>query len=79
MVPNTVIGPDGKTGGQIYPHPVNYGVPGANGAFDPVEYPDGFQSSLPNGTTIQYMNASLSYRIPLRPHLGTMGEPNINR
>lgn len=31
---NQVIGPGGKTGGQVYPHPVNYGVPGANGAFD---------------------------------------------
>ncbi|GAQ89960.1 hypothetical protein KFL_005820040 [Klebsormidium nitens] len=70
MVPSTVIGPDGKTGGQVYPHPVNYGVPGANGAFDPSHL--GFLKRLAPANALDYGKNSTS------PIIGASSGPPSN-
>lgn len=61
----------------MFPHKINYGVKSSANStdFDPVTYPVGFQSTLNSSTDIQYMDAQFQYRIPLRPFLGTIGEP----
>ncbi|GAQ78765.1 acetamidase/formamidase [Klebsormidium nitens] len=57
--------------GVVVPHAVNYGVD--NNAELSFPYPDGFQTTLNQSTPIRYLNNSLNYRVPLRPHLGIMG------
>eukprot|EP00850_Spirogloea_muscicola_P009457 SM000053S17414 [mRNA] locus=s53:280840:285052:+ [translate_table: standard] len=55
--------------GVIVPHKYDLGLTNKL-----VTYAPGFQGKLAKGfTEIVYTNATLDYRIPLRPHLGVMG------
>ncbi|GAQ80050.1 hypothetical protein KFL_000450065 [Klebsormidium nitens] len=74
LSPNTT-GPDGRPNGAgaMIPHATNIGI-----SSEPVTYPDGFQSQLSGANGITYTNASLAFRVPLRPHLGTIGVTPAN-
>ncbi|KAJ1455706.1 hypothetical protein M885DRAFT_440720 [Pelagophyceae sp. CCMP2097] len=66
--------------GIVIPHVMNYdyGLEPMAGDTDPVFYPEGFDGTtvesdgLGNAGVINYLDAELDWKVPLRPHLGIL-------